>query len=251
MTSIKSIPKHIFKKVRKSTRTIRKHIIKHSKYVYISFGENCVMDDILKRFRLKTFSTPFSANRCNVEQILMLEKENYKHLLDPKYLYYENTNGVVTVRNKHYCSYTNKYDSYCQDFEFTHHDVISNNNDKLSYSRKISRLNLIQSKKVYIFYYNRLCADTDNDLLIHNLNELYSIYQKKCLDVHIILFQQVIINNDLERHVEHIKKDNVDVFYLFSTHRWSGEKKEYFWGKCDDDLIKQCFKIIKSKSFRN
>lgn len=48
--------------------------MKNSTY-YLSLGENCLADDILKRYKLKSFSTPYSPTRSNIEYAIQSEKK--------------------------------------------------------------------------------------------------------------------------------------------------------------------------------
>ena len=61
-----------------------------SKNVVFSIGENCLTDDLLSRNNLKSFSSPWSTGRSNIEYILAFEREQFLDLLNPKYLKYEN-----------------------------------------------------------------------------------------------------------------------------------------------------------------
>lgn len=42
--------------------------------IWLSLGENCLSDNILSRHSLKSFSTPFSHARSNIDYALELEK---------------------------------------------------------------------------------------------------------------------------------------------------------------------------------
>ena len=44
---------------------------------YISIGENCLADDILKRFNMKSFSSPYASSRSNIEYILAFENSEF------------------------------------------------------------------------------------------------------------------------------------------------------------------------------
>lgn len=56
---------------------------------YVSIGENCLTDNILDRFNIKSFSTPYSHGRSNIEYAIHLESEKYQNLLNPEFLYYD------------------------------------------------------------------------------------------------------------------------------------------------------------------
>lgn len=75
--------KRLFKKISGYIKKI-KHI--NDKYVIVSFGENCLTDNILSRNDLKSFSTPYSSGRSNIEYILAHEKEYFNDFLNSAYL---------------------------------------------------------------------------------------------------------------------------------------------------------------------
>ncbi|MDR0364824.1 MAG: DUF1796 family putative cysteine peptidase [Bacteroidales bacterium] len=56
--------------------------------LYLSIGENCLADIILKRHELKAFSTPYSHARSNIDYVIKLEKSAYSGLLAPGNLFY-------------------------------------------------------------------------------------------------------------------------------------------------------------------
>ena len=89
---------------------------------YLSFGENCLADDILNRYYLKSYSSPYGSCRSNVEYILQIEKDVDNDFLNPKYLEICGTGG--DVRNIKYLEVTNKYaPDNMEGFDFPHHNV--------------------------------------------------------------------------------------------------------------------------------
>ena len=60
------------------------------KYLYLSLGENCLPDGILKRYGLKSFSTPYSSARSNIQYAIENELNNYTELLNRKNIVIEN-----------------------------------------------------------------------------------------------------------------------------------------------------------------
>lgn len=84
----------IMKKLKKHIKGIIKHIKRIKKIldknVIFSVGENCLADNILARNGLKSFSSPYSSGRSNIEYILAFEKEAFSDFLNQKYLKYEN-----------------------------------------------------------------------------------------------------------------------------------------------------------------
>ena len=57
--------------------------------VCVSFGENCLTDDILKRHNLKSYSTPYSSSRSNIEYILQIEEDCFSDFLNPEYIEFQ------------------------------------------------------------------------------------------------------------------------------------------------------------------
>lgn len=52
--------------------------------LWLSLGENCLSDAILKRHGLKSFSTPFSLCRSNVDVVNQATEQSFTGLLDPE-----------------------------------------------------------------------------------------------------------------------------------------------------------------------
>ncbi len=93
---------------------------------YLSLGENCLPDNILRRHGLETFSTVYSSGRSNIDYALHLESEDYAYLLSQKYLYYDHVGAAKVVRNRRYSKADDIYEALQSNgFEFTHHDVIA------------------------------------------------------------------------------------------------------------------------------
>ena len=44
--------------------------------LYLSFGENCLTDNILSRYNIKSYSTPYSSARSNIEYIFITRQLN-------------------------------------------------------------------------------------------------------------------------------------------------------------------------------
>ena len=123
------------------------------KIEYVSLGENCLADNILNRYHLKAFSTPYSHGRSNIDCALALEKCKYRVLLNQRYLHYEMYGKKQVVRN----SALRKCDDiFISDqkhgFEFTHHDVIGNAAHLKSYSRKVKRMRRLRRVKGVVFF---------------------------------------------------------------------------------------------------
>ena len=221
--------------------------ISRSKKLYLSFGENCLSDNILDRYKLKSFTTPFSHGRCNVEYILNLEKDNYRKFLAPENLNYEELNGKDVPRLKSYRNIQNTYhELQMNGFEFTHHDVIKDGNLKIKFRERVMKLLQYKGKKKYIIlYHHRFCAETNFELLIEHLNLLKSLYSKNNINSEVILFKQVIIKSELNRKMNYSLYKNIHIFDFNTISIWEGDTPELLWAKCDDDLINKMIDKIK------
>jgi len=218
-----------------------------SKNVYLSFGENCLTDNILSRHNIKSFTTPFSHGRSNIEYILQLEKDNYKDFLNLKYLTYEEISEQKVPILKKYNSLINEYNAlHMNGFEFTHHDVISDGEIRLKIEERINKLHsLIGKKKIVIFYHHRLNKSTKKDLLLSHLNELKNLYSTKKIKAEIICFTQNIVHFLDERNLQYSMNNGIHFFEFNTLNEWSGTDNNLFWALCDDDLILRMIKFAK------
>lgn len=228
--------KKIKKKVKNYINKI-KHL--RDKYIIISMGENCLTDDILSRNDLKSFSSPFSSGRSNVEYILSFEKEGYIDFLNPKYLKYEEMNGSKVARNKKYVTTKNKYYDFCMNgMEFTHHDVINDPQKRKKIAKRCKRIQNLANKNIVFVYHNRYCKETDMNLIISYFEEIRQIYESRNNHVQIYIFTQKIVPTEGERHVECTKINGIKVYFMHTLNVWEGGNQEIFWARCDNDLLK-------------
>lgn len=235
------------KQIKKTYKKILKICNKYKKDVYLSFGENCLTDRILERHHIKSFSSPYSSGRSNVEYILQIEKEEFKDLLEKEYLYRDVVGNHNVVRNRKYiCS--NIYDESCMsDFEFTHHNVLSDENIRMTIGRRCNTLLHLQEKNLHIFYHHRICDRTDESKLIEDLSELKKLYEKRAKSVTVTMFTQKKVEKEEERRVEHNKVMDIDCYTFYTLNIWEGSDDNIFWAKCDDDLIKIMINDVKKK----
>lgn len=212
----------------------------HKRQIFVSFGENCLTDNILKRYGIKSFSTPYSSSRSNIEYILQIEKDKFKHFLNPNFLTYDCVDNKRVVRLTTYDKLDNKYNDYhMKGFEFTHHDVLGDFETRKKLQHRAKRMLKLKNKEINIFYHNRQNIDTNESMLIEHLIELKKIYETRCQKVNIIMFTQIKVDNVAERRVEHSATDGIDVFKFYVLNIWAGEDQDIFWARCDDDLIKK------------
>lgn len=225
------------------------HRLKFGNAVFFSIGENCLADNILARNKLKSFSTPYSSGRSNIEYVLSFEKDNFSDLLNAQYLQQQFVDGKNVVRNNKYLATTNRYNPICVNgLEFTHHDVI---NDKASIKRikkRCKRQLSLHNKKITMLYHHRYCENTDEQLMMEHLQQLKNIYVNRGNKVRIFVFSQVLVSSKNERKVvmEKSSNDKDIYFYKFYTlHLWEGKDENVFWARCDDDLLLAMIKDIK------
>ena len=232
----------------KILREYKAFIQNYSKTCFFSIGENCLTQNILQRHHPKTYATPYSHGRSNLGYALKLEKENYSNLLKAEYLYYDKIGELQVVRNKHYSTSDDIYSkAHQKGFEFTHHDVISNESHKTSYERKVLRMqNFNKREKLKFIYHYRFSENNDLNLIILKAEEFLSYYRKREIRCEFIFFTQNIINEQKERTVEKIHDLNNVKGYIFKTLEvWGGTDDDIFWAKKDDDLIKSMLRQIK------
>lgn len=204
---------------------------------YISLGENCLVDELLKKVMLKAESFPFGSGRFTIEYINSIIEEDYKNLLNPSYLKYEAVDGKQVVKNTFY---KNANDIFCTTvsscFEFTHHDVLKEK-DKQSMERKIKRFEeVLNSDNKLVFIYNYRYSDKQNiakvtELLNNFLSLIKSKYDKKAK---LILFYQTITNTS--RGYTIITKGDLTACEFRCAEQWVGD--DNYDGSKDMDLFK-------------
>ncbi len=94
LKKIKKILETIWTAIRKLTRILKSF----SKKKYVSFGENCLADDILSRYKLKSFSSPFAAGRLNIEYLLQIHYDNFRDFVNTEFLEYSFVDKTRVVR---------------------------------------------------------------------------------------------------------------------------------------------------------
>lgn len=215
--------------------------INFSKNLWLSLGENCLTDGILQRHGLKSFSTPYSNGRSNLDYALALEKMNYNGYLDRKDLKYDYVNNEKVVRSSLINQSDNIYFTpHMSGFEFTHHDVIQSGKARKNLKRKADRILKIRGRKNVVFFYHyRINENSDFKLLFNKATEFtkpYSLNKSRC---NFIIFTQKIISNPSNRKVLYKRiNPNVHFFELCTEKIWTGPDQDTFWAKMDDDLIK-------------
>ena len=243
-----SLIRRIQRKLKSYKNILKKLSKQHDKNVVLSFGENCLTDDILSRTGLKSFSSPYSSGRTNVEYVLAFEKEGFADLLNGDYLKYEYADGKKVSRNKKYVATRNRYHESCaHGFEFTHHDVIGSKMKSDTIRKRCQRMLELKNRNIVIVYHHRLCAETDEALLISHLAELADIYRARGNEVSVFMFCQALIPAENQRRVVRSVRGGVHVYEFHTLREWAGDNDDVFWARCDDDLLKTMIADIRKK----
>jgi len=210
-------------------------------FLWLSLGENCLPDDILKRHSRKSFSTPYSSGRTNIDYAIFLESENYSELLSKENLVYGDAWGTKVVRSNYVTKSDDIYELGCsKGFEFTHHDPISSPKDLESCRRKIQRLlNLRGKRNVLFMYHHRRNARSDINKIKDKLRCFQSKYRSDGVECLVVLFYQSVVKKS-ERCVEFMgQSDGLFEFAFFTEHLWGGNDPNVMWALNDEDLIRQ------------
>lgn len=216
--------------------------------VYLSFGENCLTDNILNRYGIKSFTTPYSHGLSNIEYILQIEKDRYSNFFNPEYLDYNESGGKTVLRLTCYNKIENSYDNSCMNgFEFTHHDVKNNSSHREAFKRRVSSILNLKNKHLFIFYHHRYCLSTNLDKLLSDLYKLRILYLNRCNQADVIMFTQSIVENPSERKLEYRFINGVHVFVFYTLKIWRGSDLDVFWARSDDDLVQEMLKIVTNK----
>lgn len=215
--------------------------------IWISLGENCLPDDILRRHNRKSFSSVFSSGRSNIEYIIQMEREDYKNLLKVENLQHFPDGVHSVVRSTYYKDCAGHYSPrHMLGFEFSHHDPLRVKEDNRAFRRRISRQQKFRGVKNFIFlYHHRITEHSDITLLHSHLNELLSMYSINGCTCKMVLFYQKIINQDTKKFVDFTEHDTGLLEFVCHTHEiWGGDDLDTFWAKKDDDLFERMFDII-------
>ncbi|MGY5958275.1 DUF1796 domain-containing protein [Kosakonia sp. BK9b] len=249
---------HIKQRVRNHLKSLKKRVSNlHKKWIYrnnfssevlwISLGENCLPDDILRRHHRKSFSSVFSSGRSNIEYILQMEKDDYRNLLKPEFLQPFPDGTHTVVRSTCYNRCTGHYsERHMLGFEFTHHDPLNIKEDHRAFKRRIERQLSYRGTKNFVFlYHHRITEQSDLLLLKAHLNEFLSLYNTGGCECKMVLFYQHIIPQASAKHIDFTPHDSGLLEFVCHTHEiWGGDDLETFWAKKDDALFADMFTTV-------
>lgn len=219
--------------------------------LWLSLGENCLPNEILNRFYLRSYSTPFSSGRSNIDYLLALEQKKYEGLLDPENLYHIETDSIKVVKSKIYNQCSPIFaKSVSEGFEFTHHDVLDNKKHRKAIKRRIDRMLSIRGERNICFlYYHRPSLTSNLEELTAKLNQFAQIYSNEKAESFVVLFTQKKLTSVVsQKRLEFLGQNKRVLTFLFHTHHlWEGNDQDIFWARIDDDLIALMFKEVFNK----
>lgn len=246
--------KKAVKKAKKIFNEIKRDFkIKFTKKIFVSFGENCLTDNILERHKLKLITTPFSHGRSNVEYIIQMELDNYKNFVNLNYIQYETLNDKKVPRLKAYNVIHNDYNELHKNgFEFTHHDVIASEELRLKFKHRVETLQKIKkTKQIIILYHHRINPTTNREKLFNDLLCLKQQYTHRKNTPEIVCFTQRIISDNNLRKLVYEIKNGIHYFEFHTLNEWTGDNQDIFWARCDEDLITEMISKIKKINRQN
>jgi len=215
--------------------------------LWLSIGENCLTDNILARFGKKSFSSPYSPCRSNIDYALELEKNRYADWLLPENLEEGDAWGKRVIRSKIINKCSDNYNSaHMKGFEFTHHDPLVSEQHRESFVRKAERMNALRHKEdVISFYHHRICNKSDLVSLREKLIKFLNGYKSEKNVVKVAFFYQTLVDENSERKVESTYHGgDLMEFNFFTKAMWEGSDQEIFWGRVDNDLIQEMISYV-------
>lgn len=205
----------------------------------MSIGENCLPDDILSRHGLKSFSTPFSSGRTNIDYVLAADQSDYVGLLDPSNCIDDVTSDGKQIKRStlYACTPGLFASSVSKGFEFTHHDIVGNAAHRASYERKIDRWISVREEgsPVMLLYHHRHVGDLRIAEIVDRLDRLCERFRGPAIA---IMMYQSICRERSDRSVIFSSLGKSVLVARFNTPAiWEGRDGNLMWARVDDDLI--------------
>ena len=217
--------------------------------LWLSLGENGLADAMLERHGRKSFNTPYSFCRCNIDHALQLEREGYEQLLDPGKLTVAEAGGRRIVRSTSVTACAPVFSAdHSRGFEFTHHDPIASEQDRQSLRRRIDRLNAVRGRQDIVFlYHHQQHARSCPDLVREKLALFAGLYRSVRARCHVVMFHQAIAPTPKERRLHMAgATEGVFDFAVHSLKPWNDREPSGFGAREDDDLLKALFGRVDS-----
>lgn len=230
-------------------RTRARALLPFTSSAHLSFGENCLTDNVLERHGLKLLTTPYSHGRTTIEHILELERDDYRSLLDRERLERGEADGHPVVRLGGFGPLANRYDPQHElGFEFTHHQVLDDPGDAERLRRRAEALVALRGRRrVVLWYHHRQHGSTDRELLAAHLTELRARYSTPSIRSEVVCFTQELVDPDDDRRLTATSVDGVPFYVLHTRARWEGADQDVFWARVDDDLIAAMVRAVKAR----
>lgn len=207
---------------------------------YVSLGENCLIDEILKDFHLRKETYPFGSGRFNIEYIRQICEEDLAHFLDPNFLRYAEVEGIQVVKNDYYTFENDIYEStVCDAVEFTHHNVLDPK-VRESVQRKVERFRLaLSDPRDYVFmYYYRYSEKRNEEAIITQLKMWMDGVEKKSgVRPRLIFLHQELVNHYQDSHWKYQEQVWGIEVTMYTKQVWEGAQR---WSAADDrDLFRE------------
>jgi Putative papain-like cysteine peptidase (DUF1796) len=219
---------------------------------WLSLGENCLSDAILKRHGLRSQATPFSHGRSNIEYAIQADGSDFRGLLKRRNLVRDVVDGKPVLRSLLYTASPGLFcHSSSQGFELTHHDPIWNLRHRLSYMRKIARWISLRGSpdEVVFLYHHRLGTSPSNIRLVVEKLSAFSVQysanrSRKCFIL--CLVQNIVPPGASRTFAIEEMTDRIWIIRIDSYSTWTGNGRQ-FWALDDDDMIALALDAARSK----
>ena len=211
---------------------------------FVPLGENCLADDVVRRHGLDPVINPYSYGRTNLDYALELEELGYDRLLDRQHLVAATSGTQTVVRSTAVIDcdpiFHPKHDL---GFEFTHHDVLGNDDDRASIERKVARLHDLRGRRpTWFFYHHRLHDGADLDAVVAKAERFVDHYGCPDGPSRFVVFGQQLVESADERGIHRVDhSDRVVSFVMRTFEAWEGDDDDLFWARPDDDLFAAMF----------
>lgn len=223
--------------------------------LWLSLGENCLADNVLSRHGLKSFSTPYSHGRTNIDYVLALEANGYAGLLDREKLAHATVGKRQVVRSLAYIQCDGIFErSVSKGFEFTHHDVITDEEARDSAFRKMERMKAARgAEDIAFLYHHRFTPTSDFLKLMTKLEKFADLYSENGRQCHVFVMGQNIVQRHENRRLECAEtRPSVTRFVFHTENVWGGDNEDHLWARCDEDLIEDMLnhaaKLLKERA---
>ena len=137
-------------------------------------------------------------------------------------------------------------------FEFTHHDVLDNEEHRASVERKIERVDELRKKRdVTFLYFHRKGDYSDIKELKSRLLHFSKYYENESSSCRVVLFYQELFKSKHDRRLDFSDSIGPVKEFVFHTKDiWAGKDQDVFWARKDDDLFEQMFSQLDTHTSR-